>query len=181
MQKERKREFVLRLSDSEIDDLYQRAGSVNLFPEELIEFFIGDLLLRRLGQPDETKEVFLHKWFKHYRDKYESKTFLKYAVDHNFSGTIAGHLHTIKSYKDNAFKEDEFFLKSVKSLDKFWNDFLNWTDLDASKLDRDAEFEKVRVWDERMDFHLKGRDESMERGKKEVQAKNVPRPTAPRR
>lgn len=159
----RERTMKLKLSDADVQRLWERAGNVGLSVTELLENFIGDLVCGTYSNgSDECRlasEWFDRCWFGMFPDK----TFLSYLIDCGSVESVWGLYDDIKTFveeleysdthKDEFSEEEIENLKeelnhSQKELDDYFKEFQDWAKEEKGTLEE--EIVKVLKWHDEM-------------------------------
>lgn len=76
----KERTFKIRLSDADVERIFQKAGSVGLTPEQLIENFIGDLVYGTYTNGSDER-MYANGWFDRCGFSFGDKTFLTALIE----------------------------------------------------------------------------------------------------
>lgn len=157
-----KRKFELELSDADIDKLCEKAASVGMMPQKLLEEFIGDLV---------SETCLAESWITDLRDKkVPPRTFLCYLSGDSYEYSVESVLErihqkesakqelvTLEKLEPNEYRtaEDleldraenkEEIRSSQQELEEIYHRYLAWTDRKTGTLEQ--ELEKLRAWED---------------------------------
>lgn len=76
----KERTFKIRLSDADVERIFQKSGSVDLTPEQLIENFIGDLVYGTYTNGSDER-MYANEWFDRCGFSFGGKTFLAALIE----------------------------------------------------------------------------------------------------
>jgi hypothetical protein len=167
----KERKLKLKLSDSDVERLWKKAGSVNLTVSELLESFIGDLIGGTYSNGSDERDT-AQQWFDRCGyGMFSNKTFLRYLIDWVFDvdGTvelwedIKSHQEELKYAADHKDEFDEEDIEGLKEDLEYWkeqlndtfNEFKKWAKNEATGT-LEEEMEYVLTWYKEMKQMIDG-------------------------
>lgn len=145
----RERKICLNLSDADVKRLCEKAGGVGLTVSELLENFIGDLVIGTYSNGSDERwladEWFERCWF----GMFPENTFLKYLIDLDDVEDTVDDWNEIKYYKeleelDEDDKEDLAYYEERMN-DKF-EEYQGYREDGDEEVTLEVEMEKVIKW-----------------------------------
>ena len=159
----RERTVKLKLSDADVQRLWERAGNVGLSVTELLENFIGDLVCGTYSNGSDECRL-ASEWFDRCGfSMFPDKTFLNYLIDFGSVESVVGLDDDIKTFAEELeysdTHKDEFSEEEIESLKEelsqcqneladYFKEFQDWTKEKKGTLEE--EIVKVLKWHNEM-------------------------------
>lgn len=169
----RERTISLKLSDADIERLCEKAGTVDMTVEALLEGFIGDLV-DGTSSHESNERGYIKEWFERtYGGIFAEGTFLKFLIECggvedliegleerqyciDMMASIEEELPPQKKWeliqRESMEQEQENLQYAEDTIRKYWSEFLDWTNETDPKIEE--EIKKVIAWKDYME-HLK--------------------------
>lgn len=161
------RQFELKLSDADVERIFEKAGACNITVEYLLESFIGDLVSGTYSNGSDER-MYVENWFEQcgFSWMYE-KTFLTYILQYDSLDYVIGTYEDIEVFSEELLyskeepteftKEEIENLKndledSQKQLNSVYSDFKEWAECDVRSLEEEMKevFEWIKKRDEKL-------------------------------
>lgn len=170
----KERTFKIKLSDADVERIFQKAGSVGLTPEQLIENFIGDLVYGTYTNGSDER-MYANEWFGRCGFSLGGKTFLAALIEQESIGDFLKYWKTYtsaKKYVEELMKDPQTEKEDIlweceeeryqkKRLQDFFDDFKEYEHGTIEE-----EVKKAEDWQNRLNTVRNGISRSSDRSRK---------------
>lgn len=141
------RTFNIELSEADVKRLFVKAGEVGLTPEELIKYFIGDLVDGTYSNGSDER-MYAENWFDRCWFSIDPEnSLIRFMLWEDYSISDFIDLCNEKEYfETHPDEENEDIENILTDYNEVIHDYIEWLGNSSDKYDIETEIKKMRIW-----------------------------------